>query len=122
MAPDGRTCDIGADKTVDYMKLDHEDNPALGYRAIRICLTRRDFFKTQLRALLRASAYGNMSIMFQLQDAKAILEECKQELTAEGKKFSDNIEVGTMIETPPPSSSPMIWPPSATSSPSAPMT
>ena len=89
------------------MKLDHEDNPALGYRAIRICLTRRDFFKTQLRALLRASAYGNMSIMFpmitslrELQDAKAILEECKQELTAEGKKFSDNIEVGTMIETP----------------------
>ena len=76
-----RTCDIGADKTVDYMKLDHEDNPALGYRAIRICLTRRDFFKTQLRALLRASAYGNMSIMFpmitslrELQDAKAVLE------------------------------------------------
>ena len=73
-----RTCDIGADKTVDYMKLDHEDNPALGYRAIRICLTRKDFFKTQLRALLRASAYGNMSIMFpmitslrELQDAKA---------------------------------------------------
>ena len=59
-----RTCDIGADKTVDNMKLDHEDNPALGYRAIRICLTRKDFFKTQLRALLRASAYGNMSIMF----------------------------------------------------------
>ena len=76
-----RTCDIGADKTVDYMKLDHEDNPALGYRAIRICLTRKDFFKTQLRALLRASAYGNMSIMFpmitslrELQDAKAVLE------------------------------------------------
>ena len=102
-----RTCDIGADKTVDYMKLDHEENPALGYRAIRICLTRRDFFKTQLRALLRASAYGNMSIMFpmitslrELQDAKAVLEECKAELTAEGKKFSDKIEVGTMIETP----------------------
>ena len=102
-----RTCDIGADKTVDYMKLDHEDNPALGYRAIRICLTRKDFFKTQLRALLRASAYGNMSIMFpmitslrELQDAKAVLEECKAELTAEGKKFSDKIEVGTMIETP----------------------
>ena len=59
-----RTCDIGADKTVDYMKLDHEENPALGYRAIRICLTRKDFFKTQLRALLRASAYGNLGIMF----------------------------------------------------------
>lgn len=102
-----RTCDIGADKTVDYMKLDHEDNPALGYRAIRICLTRRDFFKTQLRALLRASAYGNMSIMFpmitslrELQDAKAVLEECRAELTAEGVKMGQNIEVGTMIETP----------------------
>ena len=102
-----RTCDIGADKTVDYMKLDHEDNPALGYRAIRICLTRKDFFKTQLRALLRASAYGNMSIMFpmitslrELQDAKAVLEECRAELTAEGVKMGQNIEVGTMIETP----------------------
>ena len=102
-----RTCDIGADKTVDYMKLDHEDNPALGYRAIRICLTRKDFFKTQLRALLRASAYGNMSIMFpmitslrELQDAKAVLNECRAELTAEGVKFDQNLEVGTMIETP----------------------
>ena len=102
-----RTCDIGADKTVDYMKLDHEENPALGYRAIRICLTRKDFFKTQLRALLRASAYGNMSIMFpmitslrELQDAKAVLEECRAELTAEGVKMGQNIEVGTMIETP----------------------
>ena len=102
-----RTCDIGADKTVEYMKLDHEDNPALGYRAIRICLTRKEFFKTQLRALLRASAYGNMSIMFpmiislrELQDAKAILEECRAELIAEGKKVSDKIEIGTMIETP----------------------
>ena len=102
-----RTCDIGADKTVDYMKLDHEDNPALGYRAIRICLTRKDFFKTQLRALLRASAYGNMSIMFpmitslrELQDAKAVLEECRAELAAEGVKMGQNIEVGTMIETP----------------------
>ena len=102
-----RTCDIGADKTVDYMQLDHEDNPALGYRAIRICLTRKDFFKTQLRALLRASAYGNMSIMFpmitslrELQDAKAVLNECRAELTAEGVKFDQNLEVGTMIETP----------------------
>lgn len=102
-----RTCDIGADKTVDYMNLDHEDNPALGFRAIRICLTRKDFFKTQLRALLRASAYGNMGIMFpmiislrELQDAKALLEECRKELIAEGKKVADNIEVGTMIETP----------------------
>ena len=102
-----RTCDIGADKTVDYMKLDHEENPALGYRAIRICLTRKDFFKTQLRALLRASAYGNMSIMFpmitslrELQDAKAVLDECRAELRAEGKKFDEKMEVGTMIETP----------------------
>ncbi len=124
-----RTCDIGADKTVDYMKLDHEANPALGYRAIRICLTRRDFFKTQLRALLRASAYGNMSIMFpmitslrELQDAKAVLEECKAELTAEGKKFSDKIEVGTMIETPAAFWWRTIWPRSAISSPSAPTT
>ena len=88
-----RTCDIGADKTVDYMKLDHEENPALGYRAIRICLTRRDFFKTQLRALLRASAYGNMSIMFpmitslrELQDAKAVLEECRAEPDRRGRE------------------------------------
>ena len=88
------------------MKLDHEENPALGYRAIRICLTRKDFFKTQLRALLRASAYGNLGIMFpmitslrELHDAKNILDECKVELAAEGKKMGD-IEVGTMIETP----------------------
>ena len=101
-----RTCDIGADKTVDYMKLDHEENPALGYRAIRICLTRKDFFKTQLRALLRASAYGNLGIMFpmitslrELHDAKNILDECRVELAAEGKKMGD-VEVGTMIETP----------------------
>ena len=101
-----RTCDIGADKTVDYMKLDHEENPALGYRAIRICLTRKDFFKTQLRALLRASAYGNLGIMFpmitslrELHDAKNILDECRVELAAEGKKMGE-VEVGTMIETP----------------------
>ncbi len=101
-----RTCDIGADKTVDYMKLDHEENPALGYRAIRICLTRKDFFKTQLRALLRASAYGNMAVMFpmitslrELHDAKNILDECRVELVSEGKKMGA-VEVGTMIETP----------------------
>ena len=94
-----RTCDIGADKTVDYMKLDHEDNPALGYRAIRICLTRKDFFKTQLRALLRASAYGNMSIMFPMITSLRELQ-CRAELTAEGVKMGQNIEVGTMIETP----------------------
>ncbi len=102
-----RTCDIGADKTVDYMELDKEENPALGYRAIRICLTRKDFFKTQLRALLRASAYGNIGIMFpmiislrELREAKEILAECRKELEAEGVKMADNIEIGTMIETP----------------------
>ena len=102
-----RTLDIGADKQVDYFHLKKEDNPAMGYRAIRICLTRPEIFKTQLRALYRASIYGNLGVMFpmitslrELQDAKAVLEECKAELTAEGKKFSDKIEVGTMIETP----------------------
>lgn len=103
-----RTCDIGADKTVEYMKLDHEENPALGYRAIRICLTRKDFFKTQLRALLRASAYGNMSIMFpmitslrELQDAQGHpARSAARSCWPEGKKVGENIEVGTMIETP----------------------
>ena len=101
-----RTCDIGADKMVDYMNMDEEDNPALGYRAIRICLTRKDFFKTQLRALLRASAYGNLGIMFpmiislrELNEAKLILEECRKELEAEGVKMGE-IEIGIMIETP----------------------
>lgn len=101
-----RTCDIGADKMVDYMKLDPEENPALGYRAIRICLTRKDFFKTQLRAMLRASAYGNLAIMFpmiislmELNESKMLLEECRQELLAEGKKLGD-VSVGIMIETP----------------------
>ncbi|MCR5370143.1 MAG: phosphoenolpyruvate--protein phosphotransferase [Clostridium sp.] len=101
-----RTCDIGADKMVDYMKLDKEENPALGYRAIRICLTRKDFFKTQLRALLRASAYGNLGIMFpmiisvrELRECKDILAECRKELEAEGAKIG-KYTVGIMIETP----------------------
>ena len=101
-----RTCDIGADKTIDYMNLDKEENPALGFRAIRICLTRKDFFKTQLRALLRASAYGNLGIMFpmiiskwELVEAKAILEECRQELINEGVKVAD-YQIGIMVETP----------------------
>ena len=101
-----RTCDIGADKTIDYMNLDKEENPALGYRAIRICLTRRDFFKRQLRALLRASAYGNLGIMFpmiislrEVRECKEILNECKRELANEGVK-TGNIELGIMIETP----------------------
>ena len=101
-----RTCDIGADKTIDYMKLDKEENPALGYRAIRICLTRKDFFKRQLRALLRASAYGNLGIMFpmiisvrEVRECKEILEECRRELEGENVKMGP-IEVGIMIETP----------------------
>ncbi len=101
-----RTCDIGADKTIDYMNLDKEENPALGFRAIRICLTRKDFFKTQLRALLRASAYGNLGIMFpmiisvrEVVEAKAILEECRRELEAEGKQIG-KFELGIMVETP----------------------
>jgi phosphotransferase system enzyme I (PtsI) len=101
-----RTCDIGADKQVDYLNLDPEDNPALGFRAIRICLTRKEFFKTQLRALLRASAYGNLAIMFpmitslkELMAAKEILEECRTELKNEGQEMG-NLEIGIMIETP----------------------
>jgi len=101
-----RTCDIGADKTIDYMNMDKEENPALGYRAIRICLTRKDFFKTQLRALLRASAYGNLGIMFpmiisvgELKECKAILEECRQELAAINVPMGD-IQIGIMVETP----------------------
>ncbi len=101
-----RTCDIGADKMVDYMKLDKEANPALGYRAIRICLTRKDFFKTQLRALLRASAYGNLAIMFpmiisvrELRECKDILEECRRELEEKNVKMG-RIQVGIMVETP----------------------
>ncbi len=101
-----RTCDIGADKTIDYMNLDKEENPALGFRAIRICLTRKGFFKKQLRALLRASAYGNLGIMFpmiiskwELVEAKAVLEECKAELLKEGYKLG-SYQLGIMIETP----------------------
>lgn len=101
-----RTLDIGADKQADYFRLPKEDNPALGYRAIRICLTQRDIFKTQLRALLRAAAYGKVSIMFpmiisvrEVKDAKEVLEECRKELIAEGKQVGE-VEIGIMIETP----------------------
>lgn len=101
-----RTCDIGADKTIDYMNLDKEENPALGFRAVRICLSRPDFFKRQLRALLRASAFGNLGIMFpmiiskwEVVECKKILEECKKELEAEGQKIG-KYEIGIMIETP----------------------
>ena len=102
-----RTLDIGADKQVDYFNLSHEDNPALGYRAIRICLTRPEIFKVQLRALLRASAYGNIAIMLpmitsvqEVRDAKRILEEAKSELRGELIDFNESIQIGVMIETP----------------------
>ena len=101
-----RTLDIGADKQVDYFDMDHEDNPALGYRAIRICLDRVDIFKTQLRALYRASYYGNISIMFpmiisvdEVRRIKEIVTEVKASLTAQGIPFGD-VELGIMIETP----------------------
>lgn len=101
-----RTLDIGADKQAPYFDLEKEDNPALGYRAIRICLTRKDIFKQQLRAMLRASAFGFVSIMFpmiislqELLDAKALLEECRAELRAQGTAMGE-VEIGVMIETP----------------------
>lgn len=101
-----RTLDIGADKQADYFNLEREENPALGYRAIRICLTKREIFKQQLRAILRASAYGTVSVMFpmiisvrEVRDAKDLLAECKEELAAQGISVG-NVEIGVMIETP----------------------
>ena len=102
-----RTLDIGADKKVDYFGLDKEDNPALGYRAIRICLTRPEIFKTQLRALYRAAMFGNISIMFpmiisvkEVRQIKEIIAEVKAELKQEGIPYRDDVELGIMIETP----------------------
>lgn len=102
-----RTLDIGADKQVDYFGLDKEENPALGYRAIRICLTRPEIFKTQLRALYRAAVYGNISIMFpmiisvgEIHRIKEIIAEVKAELKNEGIPYKDDVELGVMIETP----------------------
>ncbi len=102
-----RTLDIGADKQVDYFGLDKEENPALGYRAIRICLTRPEIFKTQLRALYRAAMYGNISIMFpmiisvdEIHRIKAIIAEVKGELKNEGIPYKEDVELGVMIETP----------------------
>ena len=102
-----RTLDIGADKQVDYFHLKKEDNPAMGYRAIRICLTRPEIFKTQLRALYRASVYGNLGVMFpmitsvsELEKILAICEEVKAELREQGVTYSDTMELGIMIETP----------------------
>ena len=102
-----RTLDIGADKKVDYFNLDEEENPALGYRAIRICLKRPEIFKTQLRAILRASIYGNISIMYpmitsveEITSIKTIVNEVRAELDAEKIPSKKDIEQGIMIETP----------------------
>ena len=101
-----RTLDIGADKRADYLGLEPEENPALGFRAIRVCLTRRELFKTQLRAILRASAYGSVSVMFpmiisleEVREARKLLEECRRELLARGC-VPGRVEVGIMVETP----------------------
>ena len=101
-----RTLDIGADKQIDYFHLDKEENPAMGLRAIRICLTREELFRTQLRALYRASAYGKLSVMipmitslWEIQKVKEIIEEIKKELTAQSVSFGE-VELGMMIETP----------------------
>ena len=101
-----RTLDIGADKQIDYFNLDHENNPAMGYRAIRICLDRVDIFKTQLRALLRASVFGNIAIMYpmiisvdEVRKIKEIVEEVKAEFDAKGVPYGE-FEQGIMIETP----------------------
>lgn len=102
-----RTLDIGADKKIDYFHLDNEENPALGYRAIRICLTRTDIFKTQLRALYRASVYGNLGIMFpmiiseeEISEIKEIILQVKSELACAGIPFNPDTETGIMTETP----------------------
>ncbi|MCL1950743.1 MAG: phosphoenolpyruvate--protein phosphotransferase [Turicibacter sp.] len=102
-----RTLDIGGDKELDYLKLPHEMNPFLGYRAIRLCLDDKDLFRTQLRALLRASVYGKLRIMFpmiatlnEFRDAKALLLEEQAKLEAQGIKISDDIQVGMMVEIP----------------------
>lgn len=102
-----RTLDIGGDKKLPYLKIDEEMNPFLGYRAIRLCLTEKNIFKDQLRALLRASAFGNLKIMFpmisnleELLEAKEVLNEVKAELKQEGKAIASDVEVGIMIEVP----------------------
>jgi phosphotransferase system enzyme I (PtsI) len=102
-----RTLDIGGDKKLSYLEMPEEMNPFLGYRAIRLCLDRKDIFKPQLRALLRASVYGNLKIMFpmisslnEIQEAKSMLEQCRDELTREGYSVKSGIEVGIMIEIP----------------------
>ena len=102
-----RTLDIGADKQVDYLDLDKEENPALGVRGIRLCLTRPELFRTQLRALFRASVYGSLGIMFpmiistsEVQKCLDICDDVKSELRSEGSAWSEDTEIGIMIETP----------------------
>ena len=102
-----RTCDIGADKQIDYFELPKEENPAMGMRALRISLSRPGFFRTPLRALYRASAYGNLGIMFpmvtsvwEVRETKKLIESVKKELHDEGIPYSDHVEIGVMIETP----------------------
>ncbi len=102
-----RTLDIGADKRIPYFGLPEEENPALGFRAIRICLARESLFKTQLRAILRAASFGSLSLMLpmvvsvdEVRQSKRLLEECKEELFREGVRFEKEIELGIMIETP----------------------
>ena len=102
-----RTLDIGADKQIDYFQLPKEDNPAMGMRALRICLTRPEIFRTQLRALYRASAYGKLGIMFpmvtsvwEVQEAKRICEDVKRSLKKEGVPYAEDVQLGIMIETP----------------------
>ncbi|MBX7366214.1 phosphoenolpyruvate--protein phosphotransferase [Clostridium chauvoei] len=102
-----RTLDIGGDKTLPYLPLPQEMNPFLGYRAIRLCLDRKDIFRVQIRALLRASVYGNLAVMFpmisgleEFMQAKEFVEECKAELKVEGKEYSENIQWGIMVEIP----------------------
>ena len=102
-----RTLDIGADKQIGYFNLPHEDNPAMGMRALRICLSRPEVFRTQLRALYRASAYGKLGIMFpmvtnvwEVREAKRLCEEVKRDLKTEGIPYSEDVSLGIMIETP----------------------
>jgi len=102
-----RTLDVGADKRIPYFGLPEEENPALGFRAIRVCLARRELFKTQLRAMLRASSHGRLSIMLpmvvsvnEVRESRRLLEECMEELQRESQPFDSKLEFGIMIETP----------------------
>ncbi|MBJ8191942.1 phosphoenolpyruvate--protein phosphotransferase, partial [Bacillus cereus] len=102
-----RTLDIGGDKELPYLDLPKEMNPFLGFRAIRLCLDRQDIFRTQLRALLRASVHGNLRIMFpmiatlnEFREAKAVLLEEKEKLVTEGVSVSEEIQLGIMVEIP----------------------